>query len=121
MLQRLKKRREQEAEKLVRKVQQQKFTKLFILLNQHLKKRDKKMIMKELQVFENVLGEQNGKEEKPVGGIIGCEGNDDSQESEGLNDRFKNELINFMDAETYRRVENNSQIQDILLKKPTIQ
>ena len=49
MLQRLKKRREQEAEKLVKKVQQQKFTKLFVLLNQHLKKRDKKMIMKELQ------------------------------------------------------------------------
>ncbi len=33
MLQRLKKRREQEAEKLVKKVQQQKFTKLFVLLN----------------------------------------------------------------------------------------
>ena len=48
MLQRLKKRREQEADKVVRKVQQQKFTRLFMLLNQHLKKRDKKVIMKEL-------------------------------------------------------------------------
>ena len=59
MLQRLKKRREQEADKVVRKVQQQKFTKLFVLLNQHLKKRDKKVIMKELMQYENTLREEN--------------------------------------------------------------
>ena len=66
MLQRLKKRREQEAEKVVRKVQQQKFTKLFGLLNQHLNKRDKKAIMKELGQFENTLREENGKACKPL-------------------------------------------------------
>ena len=66
MLQRLKKRREQEADKVVRKVQQQKFTKLFVLLNQHLKKRDKKVIMKELMQYENTLREENNQETKPI-------------------------------------------------------
>lgn len=66
MLQRLKKRREQEADKVVRKVQQQKFTRLFVLLNQHLKKRDKKVIMKELMQYENTLREENNQETKPI-------------------------------------------------------
>jgi hypothetical protein len=72
--------------------------------------------MKELQKYENVLKEENGKEALAMNeGLID---NDNSQESECLNELFKTELIKFMDAEPYRRVENNQQIQDILLRKP---
>lgn len=106
MLQRLKKRREQEADKLVRKVQQQKFIKLFGLLNQHLKKRDKKAIMKELVSYENTLLEDNHKEPRPVSQIL----EDSSIASGDLDTQFKEELISFMDAEPYRRVENNQEI-----------
>ena len=114
MLQRLKKRREQEAEKVVRKVQQQKFTKLFGLLNQHLSKRDKKAIMKELEQYENTLREEDNKVCKPL-----KESNEEASiASEDLEAQFKTELIGFMDVEPYRRVENNSEIQNILLKKP---
>ena len=62
--------------------------------------------MKELLKYENNLKEQNGKELKPVN--ISGEEDGNSHESEGLDNQFKSELINFMDAETYRRVENNS-------------
>jgi hypothetical protein len=85
-------------------VQQQKFTKLFVLLNQHLKKRDKKVIIKELQKYENVLREENGKEATPVDQKLD---GDSESPSEALNAHFKTELIKFMDAEPYRRVENN--------------
>ena len=114
MLQRLKKRREQEAEKVVRKVQQQKFTKLFGLLNQHLNKRDKKAIMKELVRYENTLREENNKTCK----LLKDSNEEGSMASVDLNAEFKTELIGFMDVEPYRRVENNSEIQNILLKKP---
>jgi hypothetical protein len=114
MLQRLKKRREQEAEKVVRKVQQQKFTKLFGLLNQHLNKRDKKAIMKELVRYENTLREENNKASK----LLKDSNEEGSMASVDLNAEFKTELIGFMDVEPYRRVENNSEIQNILLKKP---
>lgn len=100
MLQRLKKRREQEAEKVVRKVQQQKFTKLFVLLNHHLNKRDKKAIMKELMAYENTLREENNKEAQPLKDSI-------EEDTHELNAEFKRELIAFMDVEPYRRVENN--------------
>ena len=69
--------------------------------------------MKELQKFENVLREKNGKPVKS-----NPSDNSEDEQSEGLNEHFKTEMIKFMDAEPYRRVENNSQIQDILLKKP---
>ena len=72
--------------------------------------------MKELMQYENTLREENNQETKPVDSSEA--GDNQSLTSEDLNADFKAELISFMDAEPYRRVENNSEIQDILLKKP---
>lgn len=70
--------------------------------------------MKELMQYENTLREENSKETKPLLETA----DNESQVSEDLDTGFKTELISFMDAEPYRRVENNSEIQEILLKKP---
>jgi Trp operon repressor len=91
----------------VRHVQNQKFTKLFKLLNQYLSKRDKKAVMKELNVFENELRRENSQPEIPCPTVV--------VDSNSLQNQFKTTLLTAMNAEPYRRVESNLEIQKILI------
>jgi len=70
--------------------------------------------MKELSVYENTLRRDNHKDPRPIKELL----EDESIDSISLDQEFKTELISFMDAESYRRQENNQEIQEILLQKP---
>jgi hypothetical protein len=93
----------------VRHIQSNKFSKLHTVLNKFMTKRDKKTIMKELNKFENALREENSVAAPPLPEEI------DETNTQGFDSQFKKIMLRALDAEPYRIMQSNRDIERILL------